>query len=132
MARSIAVIVTIMVVCMSCSRPEQRAARYEPTACPICNNITNGDCSYCQGTKKCMYCKGAGERHVFSPNFSEEDINRFDYEESCPYCNGAGTCTYCNGSTKCWACNGTAKVAPDWKCLVERTDAGIETEKGTD
>ena len=120
MFRFSAVLFMMMLLCISCSRPEKRAARYDQTACPICKNVTNGTCSFCKGSKKCMYCKGTGIRKEVSPNYSEEDIRPFFYQEPCPYCNGTGVCTYCNGSGKCWACNGTEKVAGDWDCLNRR------------
>ena len=129
MVRSSAVIFIVMLMFISCSRMEQRGARYNAAACPICSHITDGTCSFCKGTKTCMYCNGTGERRVVSPNYSDEEIKPFDYKEPCPYCNGTGVCTYCSGTGKCWACGGTAKVAEDWDCLLERTDVAAKTEK---
>jgi RecJ-like exonuclease len=129
MIRSSAVILIAMLMCISCTRMEHRGARYNATACPICSNITDGACSYCKGTKKCMYCNGTGERRVVSPNYSEEEIKPFDYKEPCPYCNGTGVCTYCGGTGKCWACGGTAKVAGDWECLRDRTTVAEKVKK---
>ena len=74
MVRSSAVIFIVMLMFISCSRMEQRGARYNAAACPICSHITDGTCSFCKGTKTCMYCNGTGERRVVSPNYSDEEI----------------------------------------------------------
>lgn len=129
MIRSSAVIFIIILICISCTRTNQRNLRYDASACPICINITNGACSYCNGTKKCMYCKGLKERRVVSPNLSSEIIKPFEYKEPCPYCKGNGICNYCSGTGKCWACGGTTKVSPEWKCLKEKTAAAQKHEQ---
>ena len=125
MIRQIVILLVALIACVSCERTEKRSARYNPVACPICSNVTeDGICSFCKGTKKCMYCDGLKERTEKSPNYSEDDIKPFSYKVTCTYCKGSGVCTYCNGGGKCWACNGTRKVAPDWECLNSRQRAG--------
>ncbi|MCX7727741.1 MAG: hypothetical protein N2053_12945 [Chitinispirillaceae bacterium] len=110
----------LVLIVLSCARPEQRARRYDPEECPICAKITAGKCSYCYGSGKCMYCKGNKKRLTVSPNIMDENIKPFSYKTECPFCKGSGVCQYCKASGKCWACNGTAKCKGKWECLVNR------------
>jgi RecJ-like exonuclease len=122
MIRNSVVILLAVVAGFSCVRFEKRAARYDTTACPICSHVTDGICSYCNGSKECMYCKGQKERLTVSPNIIEDSgIKPFSYKTPCPFCKSTGVCTYCNGTGTCWACNGSTKVAEDWDCLNSRT-----------
>ena len=121
MVRSSVVILLALIAGFSCSRFEQRSARYDKTACPICTNISNGKCSFCNGSGVCPFCKGKKERLTVSPNrFDDANIKPFSYKTPCPFCKSTGKCPECNGSGTCWACGGSAKVGEDWECLVSR------------
>jgi len=124
MVRNTLLSVAILIMGIACARPEQRAARYDKNECPICSHITNGTCSYCNGSGHCMYCQGNKERLTVSPNIMDDsDVKPFHYLEPCPFCKSTGVCQYCNGTGKCWACNGTAKVGEKWDCLDEKVAA---------
>lgn len=61
----------------------QTAATWESGETP--HQMAEGECSRCQGSKRCSVCGGSGK-------------------------NGSGdTCSICNGSGKCYFCNGTGK-----------------------
>jgi DnaJ-class molecular chaperone len=93
----------------SCARDEQRKPAYNPKQCPFCT--TNpGMCTYCNGAKKCAFCKGTGTRTTTTKSFLREGIQPVTYTEKCPFCHGSGVCRYCEGTGKCWACKGTALV----------------------
>lgn len=123
MVRTALVISMLLITTMSCARTEKRGARYNGSACPICVTISDGTCSFCMGSKKCMFCDGLKERTEVSPNFSDEPMKPFAYKAPCIFCKASGVCTYCQGNGKCWACNGTQKVSPDWHCLNSRQQA---------
>jgi hypothetical protein len=123
MVRSALVSILLLLVATSCARMDQRSARYDATACPVCSNITDGTCSFCKGSTKCTYCDGKKERTEVSPNYTEEQMKSFSYKTACEFCKSSGVCTYCKGAGKCWACNGTKKVSPDWQCLNTRQQA---------
>ena len=94
---------------VSCARDEKRAPRYDPGECPFCSS-KKGVCSYCEGSKKCGFCKGTGKRKIAVPDLPAKGITASEYEETCPHCNGKGVCRYCGGTGSCWACDGTGKV----------------------
>lgn len=94
---------------VSCSRDDKRGAPYDPHECPFC--VTKkGVCTYCNGTKRCAFCKGTGIRRVVVPNLPERNIAASWYEEQCPFCEGKGVCRYCKGKGTCWACDGTGRI----------------------
>lgn len=119
MVRSVILGILLLVAGISCSRPEQRAARYNPDQCPTCQGETQGQCTYCNGTKECMYCKGEKQRTVVVPRNLASGIKSSTYKEACPYCHGTGVCTYCKGSGLCWVCEGSGKVI-SWDFLISR------------
>lgn len=120
MIRYTTLLCAILMLGLACAHPEKRSARYDSTACPICAELTHGNCSYCYGTSHCMFCKGEKERTTVSPNmFEDQKVKPFSYKEPCPFCKNSGLCTYCSGTGKCWACTGTAKVTT-WSCLNEK------------
>ncbi|MBD3422437.1 MAG: hypothetical protein GF398_20170 [Chitinivibrionales bacterium] len=93
----------------SCTRMDQRGARYDEKECPFC--IPNPTvCHYCRGDGKCSFCKGTGKRTTVAPDIPADDIRHSSYEEDCPYCKATGKCRYCDGVGKCWACKGTARI----------------------
>lgn len=123
MVRTALILSLLLITAMSCSRFEERGARYDSTACPICKTITDGSCSYCMGSKICTFCDGTKQHSEVSPNYSDDPIKPFAYKTACIYCKAGGACSYCKGNGKCWACNGTQKVSPDWECLNSRQQA---------
>jgi DnaJ-class molecular chaperone len=96
-------------VAASCARDEKRAPRYDDHECPFCTQ-NKGVCSYCNGTKKCPFCKGIGKRKIVVPDFPDKNIKSTSYEETCVHCEGTGVCRYCKGKGTCWACNGTGRI----------------------
>lgn len=96
-------------VVVSCVRDEKRAPRYDPHGCPFCTS-KKGICSYCNGSKKCEFCKGTGTRKIAVPALPSKGISASGYTETCPHCNGKGVCRYCGGSGACWACDGTGRI----------------------
>ena len=93
----------------SCSRDGSRKARYDEHECPFCT-AKKGACTYCNGEKKCSFCKGSGMRKVVADDRSNDKIRKTVYKEACPYCNGKGVCRYCGGKGTCWACDGTGNI----------------------
>ena len=90
-------------------------SRYDAKACPFCVMakaplLQKGACTYCNGTKKCSYCKGLGKRTVVVPDLPQSDIKKSSYTEVCPHCNGTGVCQYCKGTGLCWACDGSGHI----------------------
>jgi len=61
----------------------QTQAAWESEESP--RQVAEGECSRCQGSKKCSVCGGSGKN------------------------NSGDTCSICNGSGKCYFCNGTGK-----------------------
>ncbi|MBD3393810.1 MAG: hypothetical protein GF418_16900 [Chitinivibrionales bacterium] len=94
---------------VSCTRKDQRQARYDPNQCPFCVPEP-GVCSYCRGTAKCTFCDGTGTRKTTTASMPKEKFTTVEYEEKCPYCGGSGVCRYCEGSGKCWVCEGTGHI----------------------
>ncbi|MBN1759800.1 MAG: hypothetical protein JW863_15845 [Chitinispirillaceae bacterium] len=128
MVRLSVVILFALIVGLGCTRFEQRSARYDKTACPLCTNISDGKCSFCSGSGVCPFCKGEKERLTVSPNlFDDAAIKHFSYKTSCPFCKGTGKCTKCNGSGTCWACKGSKKVDEHWECLNSRSAAPVKS-----
>jgi RecJ-like exonuclease len=127
MIRTVVSTLFLVTVLFSCAHLEQRSPRYDPHQCPICQNATDGTCTYCNGTKECMFCKGKKERLTVVPNRTGPGIKKISYiMKPCPYCEGTGVCTYCKGSGKCWTCNGTGKVSDKWVFLVSRKPAPLK------
>lgn len=99
----------LSMLAISCTRNEQREARYDPKECTFCSTKP-GVCFYCDGSGKCTYCKGTGTRTTISPDMAELNLKKAQYTEKCPFCHGTGKCRYCDGKGKCWACAGTGKI----------------------
>jgi RecJ-like exonuclease len=93
----------------SCARMDQRSKRYDPKECPFCS-VKPGECSYCKGSTKCVYCDGTGKRKTTTEDYPDPAIKEVTIEEECPYCKGSGSCRYCDGVGKCWACKGTGEI----------------------
>jgi RecJ-like exonuclease len=93
----------------SCAHDEKRAPRYDPHECPFCR-MKKGICTYCNGTKKCSFCKGKGKRRIAVADLPEKGITASSYEETCPHCEDKGVCRYCKGKGTCWACDGTGRI----------------------
>lgn len=113
-------IIFIIAVCsllfIACDpKVEQRAARYNPQECPICD--VSGKCRTCDGSGKCAFCNGTGTRITSTKNYTGEGINLIDYEEPCPFCKNTGVCAHCNGEKLCSACGGTHEVDTNWTFL---------------
>jgi hypothetical protein len=121
-------VVFIIVVCslffIACDpKINERAARYNPTECPICPS--SGKCRTCQGTGECGFCSGSGIRTTSTKNYTGEGINLINYEEDCPFCRKTGVCYHCNGVkgehgnfTVCFVSNGTGEVDTNWTFLI--------------
>jgi RecJ-like exonuclease len=106
---ALVVMALALVSLSSCARMDQREARYNPKQCPFCTQ-NPGVCFYCNGSKKCSFCKGTGTRTTVSPPIAESNLSQASYQEKCPYCKASGVCRYCDGVGKCWACKGTARI----------------------
>ena len=127
MVRTSVVILLVVIAGLGCARFEQRSARYNKTACPICTHISNGKCSFCNGSGICPYCKGEKDRLTVSPNlFDNNAVKPFSYKTPCPFCKSTGKCSKCNGTGTCWACDGSARVDEHWECLNSRQAAATE------
>ena len=130
MLRTSVVLLLAVIAGFSCVRFEQRAPRYDKTACPICSEISHGKCSFCNATGECSYCKGEKERLTVSPNLVDDvPMKPFSYKTTCPFCKGSGKCTKCTGTGSCWACNGTSKVDEHWECLNSRGAAPAKSSE---
>ena len=105
----------------SCARMDRLGAHYDAKQCPFCS-LDKGKCSYCEGSKKCLYCGGTGKRVAVSPRIAEENVKGGSYNDACAFCAGKGVCTYCEGKGACWACKGTAE-AGDWNFFQRYLDA---------
>ena len=118
MKKSIILIGLSVMLAISCTRDEQRAARYDQTECPLCKD-NKGVCSYCGGEKTCHYCNGSGKRSTVIDRISNQKTTYLKYEETCPYCKGNATCQYCKGDGKCWA-SGSGGTVENWDFLKKR------------
>lgn len=130
MIRTVALALLLATMLFSCANFEQRSPRYDAHQCPICQNATGGVCTYCNGTKQCMFCKGKKERRTAIPNRTGPGIKKITYTMNpCPYCEGTGVCTYCKGNGKCWTCNGAGKVTDSWDFLVSRKSVPLKVRE---
>ncbi len=120
MVKTIVAALALMSALWSCTRYEQRDARYHEHECPVCQAATKGVCTYCNGSKECMFCKGRKVRHTVIPNRTEGGLKPGAYSAPCTYCSETGVCRYCKGSGKCWTCAGTGKVDAKWEFLNSR------------
>jgi len=94
----------------------ERAARYNPEECPICN--VGGKCRTCAGSGECRFCNGTGTRITSTESFTGQGVNLVSYEEKCPFCKATGVCSHCDGRKICFACDGTHKVDTNWTFLI--------------
>ena len=105
---------------------DQRAPRYDDTACPACN--ATGVCHVCKGTKECAQCHGTGVRTISTKNYGAEGLKLAEYTVECPFCNGDKTCHICNGTGACLQCGGDGKIDSDWKTIT--SDPRLITQSG--
>ncbi|MCU0608746.1 MAG: hypothetical protein MUF22_03130 [Chitinispirillaceae bacterium] len=108
MKRRILFALAISLMIGSCARMEERSPRYDEHQCPFCVGA-KGVCTYCEGSKKCRYCRGMARRTVVVPDLPQSGIKKTSYTEQCPHCTG-GACRHCQGTGVCRTCKGTGRI----------------------